>query len=245
MRYLDVTSPTGGGFIEGKRLMDFFRDHIGDILIEHLDRPYGAVAADLVSGREVWFREGSLFDAVRASISLPGLFTPVKFEDQWLVDGGLVNPVPVSLCRALGADVVIAVNLNHGIVGRNIRKGPPARAEVGDESGLLERLSDGLRGRATSWVKDLIGENDTPGLFDVVAGAQYIMQDRITRSRMAGDPPDVLLTPRLAHIRLMEFDRAAEAIDEGRAAVRRAAAALQEFAESAAGNGPRSRQPEA
>jgi NTE family protein len=232
MKYLDVTSPTGGGFIQGKRLMDFFRGRIGDIRIEDLDRPYGAIATDLASGREVWFRDGSLFDAVRASIALPGLFTPEKIADQWLVDGGLVNPVPVSLCRALGAEVVVAVNLNHGIVGRHIRKAAPKKATARAAPSLFERVSDRLRGQATSWVRELFGEDGTPGLVDVVAGAQYIMQDRITRSRMAGDPPDVVLTPRLAHIRLMDFDRAAEAIDEGRAAVSRATAALQDIADA-------------
>jgi NTE family protein len=108
--YFDLTM--SGGLIKGEKLFAFFRENFRDRDIEDLDTPFGAIATELASGREIWLREGSLFEAVRASISLPGLFTPVERDDQLLVDGGLVNPIPVSMCRALGADVVIAVDLN-------------------------------------------------------------------------------------------------------------------------------------
>ena len=121
MRYLDFTL-AGGGFIEGERLMKFFRKHIDPGLIEELERPFACVATELESGREVWLQRGDVLDAVRASYALPGLFTPVHDGDTWLVDGGLVNPVPVSVCRALGADVVIAVNLNGDILGKRNRQ---------------------------------------------------------------------------------------------------------------------------
>lgn len=101
-----------GGLIKGEKLIGFFRNHFVDRDIRELARPFGAVATDLQRGREVWLREGPVTDAVRASIALPGLFTPVQLDGRWLVDGGLVNPVPVSLCRAMGADLVIAVDLN-------------------------------------------------------------------------------------------------------------------------------------
>ncbi|GBD96618.1 MAG TPA: patatin-like phospholipase RssA [Nitrospirae bacterium] len=228
VRYLDIKLVEGGGFVQGKRLMDFLHKHISIRLIEELPGVFGTVATDLNSGRETWFTKGSLLDAVRASIALPGIFTPVKLDDKWLVDGGLVNPVPVSLCRAMGAQVVIAVNLNGDIVGKHLRKSRGKslkRKEASTERKLLEKLSASLKERATSIMPQPSG---TPGLFDVLASSINIMQDRITRSRMAGDPPDVMLAPRLGQIGLLEFDRASEAIEEGRACVKRMLPALKD-----------------
>ncbi len=227
VRYLDIKLLEGGGFVQGKRLMDFLRKHINIRLIEDLPSVFATVATDLNTGRETWFTKGSLLDAVRASIALPGIFTPVKLDDTWLVDGGIVNPVPVSLCRAMGAEVVIAVNLNGDIVGKHLRKnrGKALKKEKSTERKLLEKLSISLKERATSIMSQPSG---TPGLFDVLASSINIMQDRITRSRMAGDPPDVMLTPRLGHLGLLEFDRASEAIEEGRASVKRMLPALKD-----------------
>jgi NTE family protein len=155
---------------------------------------------------------------VWASISLPGLFPAIRHEDKWLVDGGLVNPVPVSVCRALGADIVIAVNLNGDIVGKHHRKPDPVPEE---EDTIVDRISD--------WVSEYTGsvfsspeeETQAPGLYEAIAGSINIIQDRITRSRMAGDPPDILLSPKLAELGLLEFYRAEEAIEEGQESVRR------------------------
>lgn len=232
VRYLDIRLVEGGGFVQGRRFMDLLKQHVGNVLIEKLPKSYAAVATDLSSGQEIWFRKGSLLDAVRASIALPGIFTPVEFDGQWLVDGGLVNPVPVSLCRAMGARVVIAVNLNGDIVGKHLRKtvyssGKGRRAST--ESRLLEKMAIRLKRRASSLKSGTVKPSaSAPGLFDVIAGSVNIMQDRITRSRMAGDPPNVILSPRLSHIGLLEFDRAAEAIEEGYACVRRMLPALQD-----------------
>ena len=170
------------------------------------------------TGREVWFQQGSLLEAVRASIALPGLFSPVRYQDRWLVDGGLVDPLPVSLCRALGADRVIAVNLNGNIVGKHF-SGRPSRL-VGP-SPLLARLSTRLQAMlGNNGDPEVADANQPPGLFDVMAGAINIMQDRITRARMAGDPPDVVLAPRLAHLGLMDFDQASAAMTAGLECVR-------------------------
>lgn len=231
-RYMDVRLVEGGGFVQGKRLMDLLKQHIGDIDIESLPKAFATVATDLSSGREVWFRSGPLLDAVRASISLPGIFTPVSSDGQWLVDGGLVNPVPVSLCRAMGARIVIAVNLNGDIVGRHLRRTeyrPAEDEKPAAEIRFLEKLSSSLMKRASS-LKNGEEKPDewTPGLFDVLASSINIMQDRITRSRMAGDPPDIILSPRLGHIGLLEFDRAAETIEEGRKCVGRMLPALKD-----------------
>lgn len=216
VRYLDIRLVVGGGFVEGKRLMNFFRKRFGDVLIEDLPKPFATVATDLKTGSEVWLRDGSVWDAVRASIALPGIITPAFRDGQWLVDGGLVNPVPVSLCRALGAERVIAVNLNGGIVGKHFverLERPPQGDKASTEARLLDKLTIRLKQRMA-----VVG----PGLFDVLAGSLNIMQDRITGSRIIGNSPDVMIVPQLAHIGLLEFDRAREAMEEGRACVKRA-----------------------
>ncbi len=242
--FLDVSF--SGGLIEGGKLIEFFSEYFEDRPIESLDRPYGAVATDLFSGQEVWLDEGSLYGAIRASIALPGLFTPVRQDDRWLVDGGLANPVPVSLCRALGADRIIAVDLNADLLSRNRQRCKPPNRRSGRENAEDKALVELLRKRdwrglfsaviaepAGQWRDQLFGGgNGTPSLVDVVAQSVYIMQVRLTRARMAGDPPDVLLTPRLAHIRLMEFHRAGEAIDEGWRAAERAAESLADLLEA-------------
>ncbi|RMG60057.1 MAG: patatin-like phospholipase RssA [Gammaproteobacteria bacterium] len=222
----------GGGLIQGEKLFDFFRQYMSDGQIESLPVPFGAVATELQSGREVWLREGLLSDAVRASIALPGLFTPARLDDTWYIDGGLVNPVPVSLCRAMGADVVIAVNLNGDILGKHLREDAPGNGGRRGNGLLPDALLENeLWQKYTGRLRELLGSErlpdwldfrrEGPGMFEVMATAINIMQDRITRSRMAGDPPELLIAPRLAHIQLMEFERASEAIEEGRRAVAR------------------------
>ena len=222
VRLLDVRM--SGGLIEGDSLMGNFRDKIAQLNIEQLPIPYAAVATDLNSGREIWLQQGSLPAAVRASIALPGLFSPVKMDGRWLVDGGLTNPVPVSLCRAMGADIIIAVNLNSDLVGKHLREqdGRERHGERDLFTQLLDKLNDTLKDtRMSQWLKGIEQNRETPGMFEVMASSINIMQDRITKSRMAGDPPDVLLSPRLGNLGLLEFDRAEEAIAEGYDSVRR------------------------
>ncbi len=225
-----------GGFIEGGTLMRHFREHVGEVNIEEADRPFAAVATNLATGREVWLQSGPILEAVRASIALPGLFNPMKVDGEFLVDGGLVNPVPVSLARAMGGEVIIAVNLNGDIVGRHLTQPPRLKPEKQEpeRQALLEQVkqlfSDELRSKLLG--APAIGRvsKEAPGLFDVLASAINIMQDRITRSRMAGDPPDLLIAPRLAHIGLLEFDRAEEAIEVGHRAVEQLRPALERLA---------------
>lgn len=174
-----------GGFLKGAKLIAFLRDNLLEKRVEDLALPFGAVATDLQSGREIWLREGRATEVVRASIATPGLFTPCELDGRLLVDGALVNPVPVSLCRAMGADFVIAVDLGSGIAGRHVRGRP--------------------RGRQ-------------PNMIEVVAESISIMQVRITRSRLAGEPADALITPRLGDVGALDYHRAAESIQEGRAA---------------------------
>lgn len=228
VRLMDVRM--SGGLIEGASLMASFADKLSDIEIEQLPLPYAAVATDLASGREVWLQEGALPRAVRASIALPGIFSPVQIDGRWLVDGGLTNPVPVSLCRAMGADIIIAVNLNSDIVGRHLKSANGKKTVNETErdlfTQLLKKLNTGvLESKLKAWGKG--SDYPVPGMFEVMASSINIMQDRITKSRMAGDPPDVLLSPSLAQLGLLEFDRASEAIDEGYESVQRMEAALK------------------
>lgn len=228
--FIDL-SVVPGGLIQGEKLLEFAREYTPDTTIDELPVSFGAVATELASGREIWIREGKLLDAVRASISLPGLFKPVKRDGVWMVDGGLVDPVPVSLCRAMGADVVIAVNLNSDIVGKHL----PAKKEQTVQPGdLWGRISDSFKQKLNDRKRELLmqvfGENhDSPSSYEVLSTSLNIMQDRITRSRLAGEPPDVLLEPKLAHIGLMDFDRADEAIAEGAACVERASGQLEKL----------------
>jgi len=243
IRLLDAKM-TGGGFLQGNSLMKAIEKRTGSPMIEDLRIPFACVATELGTGREVWMREGPLLDACRASIALPGMFAPARSEpDKFLVDGGLVNPVPVSLARAMGAEAVIAVNLNGDLIGRHffVHTTDPEASDEESERQLLEyegrdsavakwaaRMKAGFGVRLDSYISSLRKkESPEPGLFDVIAGAVDIMQDRITRSRMAGEPPDIHITPRLSHIGLMDFDRSAECIEEGRMATRRRASDIE------------------
>lgn len=205
-----------GGLIKGDKLISFLERHFVDRDIADLPLPFGCVATDLANGREIWLREGSVVAAVRASIAVPGLFAPIRRDGRLLVDGGLVNPVPVSLCRALGADIVIAVDLGSDIVGRSLKQGVPA----------AERRGPGWSARllASLGLKD---NGDLPSMTSVLSTSVNIMQTRIARSRLAGEPADVLISPRLAHLGLMDFHRAAEAMPEGVAAVKRVQPAIE------------------
>lgn len=213
------------GFVDADHLQSFLNQYVCDneVCIEDLDKTFAAVSTDLEKGREVWFTSGSVLQAVWASMSLPGLFPPIQYDGRWLIDGGLVNPVPVSVCRALGADVVIAVNLNGDIVGKHLAHKP----EVEPNFGIADRFIKNIREYSATIFPAIGSEDKTPGLFDAIVSSINIMQDRITRSRMAGDPPDILLAPKLAKIGLLEFHRAGEAIAEGEKCVERLASEIQ------------------
>lgn len=216
--FLDVS--LGSGLLKGDRLMDFFRRNSKERPIEELDMPFAAVATSLRTGAEVWLRQGSTLDAVRASIAVPGLLTPMLREGEVLVDGGLVNPVPVSLARAMGADVVIAVDLGSDILGRHLRAHPPVEAPAGEIGEWLRKVQGSLGALLPAHSPD---EPKMPFMLDVLTSSINIMQVRISRSRMAGEPPDLVVAPRLAHFGLLDFHRAEEAIEEGRRAVERVA----------------------
>jgi len=213
----------GSGLFKGQRLMDLLGQHFADRPIEELPIPFAAVATALQTGAEVWLRRGSTLDAVRASIALPGLFAPVVRDGHVLVDGGLVNPVPVSLARAMGADVVIAVDLGSDVLGRHLRRDRATEGPAAVVGEWVRKVRDAAGIPAPEHPHD---QAALPTLPEVVASAINIMQVRIARSRMAGDPPDVTVTPRLSHLRLLDFHRGQEAIEEGQQAVARVGPAV-------------------
>lgn len=258
--YMSVSLTAAGGMAHATRLIDFFVREYGNPNIEDLSKPFAAVATDLYRGREVWLQRGPLWEAVRASMAIPGILTPVALRDTWLVDGGLVNPVPVSVCRALGADIIIGVDLNSDLVSRRreVRNEqvPERRADTANpideaektmrESGAIledpEQSGDENQ-FAAAWNRfassvweaasnlrsnePVEKKPEPPGTLSMMMGAINIMQDRITRSRLAGEPADIMLWPRLGHIGLLDFGNASEAVAEGRDAVDRMMPAIR------------------
>lgn len=223
---LDVHLMTGG-LIEGRRVETFLETLGIEGTIESLPVRYGAVATDLETGREVWLQNGSIGRAVRASIGMPGVFSPMPYEGGWLVDGGLVNPTPISLARALGADIVIAVDLNAGLVGRRFLAGDESQAALQQEAAFPARVPQWLKD-ATPFLKPMFEPGpEMPSYFEVLVNSLNIMQDRITRARLAGDPPEVLLRPALPDFSWMDFHRASDAIAAGLACAAVAKAAIQ------------------
>ena len=226
LRFFDIKF-SQSGFVDTNRLNWFLRSYVAadDLRIEDLAKKYAAVATNLDTGREVWFTKGGIANAVRASMAMPGLFPAVHVDEQWLVDGGLVNPVPVSVCHALGADVVIAVNLNAGIVGK--RSNENREVQPPKDDSVLGNFKQQAKEYSNSIFPNRDKNNEAPGLFHAIANSINIFQDRITRSRLAGDPADVLLSPKVASIGMLEFHRAAEAIEEGEICVQRALAEIR------------------
>ena len=226
--YLDVRIG-GSGLIGGGRLARRLAEAIGTTSIEELPVRFAAIATEVGTGHEIWLTRGALSLAMRASYALPGLFPPVRLGGRWLVDGALVNPVPVSAARAFGARVVIAVNLDADRFARGATiasHGSDASDETPDPSpGTPRNGFLGLRGifGAERTLRRQIFASDTrPGFSTVMIEAFNIMQDRITRMRLAGDPPDVHITPHIGHVGWLDFHRAAEAIAAGKAATEKA-----------------------
>jgi NTE family protein len=228
---------TGSGLISGHRLRTRLEAGLGDLRIEDLPVRFAAVATEVGDGHEIWLRRGLLVDAIRASYALPGVFEPVKIDGRWLFDGAIVNPVPVSVARALGAERVIAFNISSDRFGRGTAIqdpfGRPQRAQAieehaADSSGMIARWWRGSNGSSR-----VNGEAAAPGLMTSMVNAFDILQDRIMRSRLAGDPPDALVQLKVGDVGMFEFHRADELIALGREAVRKAAAEIREHIEPA------------
>lgn len=223
LSYLDIRVRSAG-LIGGKKLIKTLEEHFGDSEIESLPHPFITIATDLITGHEVWIRKGPLIEAMMASFALPGVFPPVERNGRLLIDGALVNPCPVAPCQALGARMTIAVDLNADLIGKAAKPGQKFQTVAGfdvfNEKDVAKEDQAKFKG---SFAKRLFRREDTnPSLFGVMISSLGIVQDRLTRSRLAGEPPDIHIKPHIGHIGLLEFEKAEELIREGEAAAERA-----------------------
>lgn len=211
---------SGAGLIKGERIIGVLRELIGDVEIEELPIPFTAVATDLDREREVWLSRGSLFEAIRASIAIPTIFRPHPIRGHRLVDGGLMNPLPVTPLLQSPSDYKVAVNVN----------GPPETLAA-TRAPVEEAASSGLRSRVAAFVKRTIGNHaengHEPGWIDTLTQSLELMQENLSSFRLAADRPDLVIeVPRNASA-VYEFYRASELIDLGRERAERALAAWQ------------------
>lgn len=245
--FFDVVLPKSG-LLDGAKVSELVRAHIHANAIEMLQIPFAAVATDIVSGEEIVIRSGDVIEAVRASISVPGIFTPVRSNGRILVDGGLTNPVPVSTARAMGANIVIAVDLNHQIIaGKNLKPllnpSKASSAEVDTFDMLSRWVSDyrlsmkDIKQKLLAWDNPASAQfrrwtstEPLPSIFEVLLASINIMETRITHTRLLLDKPDVIIQPPLGHIRFLEFDRAEEIIAIGYEHTQQQLALLSEHA---------------
>jgi len=236
LSYLDIRL-NGSGLIGGAKLAAEIEAAMGPTLIEDLPMKFATVATEVRTGHEIWLTHGRMVDAMRASYALPGIFSPVLVGDRWLVDGALVNPVPVSAARAFGAEIVIAANLSSDVFAHSTTiysHGPSADVSVSVAPEPAPEAEPPKRGLGKffsierTMKREFFGSAGRPGISTVMVDAFNIMQDRITRARLAGDPPDLLISPRVARIGLFDFHRADDLIAHGTRAAERAIDSIQE-----------------
>jgi NTE family protein len=224
------------GLLEIHSGLEFLREFVPET-IDELAIPFAAVAADLVSGEEVVIRSGSVVDAMRASVSIPGLFSPCLRDGRWLVDGALVNPLPVSVVRDLGANFVIAINTLAFDATQVDDCALVYRTRAA--SGLGGRIAWRLRQKGASRQRDvnrrLDADCDDPRLLNVIERASRIVQSKIAATRLREEPADFLLNVPVGNIGSLDFHRAAALVECGREAAKNALPALDH-----ALSGPRS-----
>ncbi|VXC84416.1 patatin-like phospholipase RssA [Serratia oryzae] len=221
IRLMDLTWQRGG-LLRGERVFNAVGqllkvDDFADCALK-----FGAVTTNLSTGRELWMTKGDIQQAIRASCSMPGLLAPVWFEGYWLVDGALVNPVPISLTRAMGADIVIAVDLQHDahLMQQDLfsvhNTGEDAASEEANNT-----VIDNWRGRLRDRINKVMLKKPsfTPTAMEIMSTSIQMLENRVKRNRMASDPPDVLIQPYCPQISTLDFHRASEAIEAGRLAV--------------------------
>jgi NTE family protein len=212
-----------GGIASGEKVFTKLADDFCYSTFEQMHKPLAVTATDLYTGREVVFKEGDVGDSIRASCAIPALFSPVKYQGRWLVDGAVVNPVPVNLCRQLGADIVIAVNLSADFRPEMVERSRQAHEQAQQKTDDVLSKSNSLLRSWFSPDKQQDEENEPapPGIMSVMSNALDIMQARVTRSRLAGDPPHILIEPHLRDVGILEFNRAEELVAQGKEAVER------------------------
>lgn len=211
VKFLDI-SWGKDGFLKGDKIINTLIDLVGDKTIEELPIPFTAIAADVKNEKEIWINSGRLFDAIRASISLPLFFTPVKYKGIYLIDGGVLNPVPIAPTLNNDSDLTIAVNLG----------GPPEQKEEKAEedppsesksSPLLEKV-DHFFGELWNSLRDNSEKN--LGMYDVANEAFDAMQGTIARQKLAAYPPDIVIEIARNACGTLELDRASQMIELGR-----------------------------
>lgn len=220
LSYLDFKVKSSG-VIGGKRLHKLLKVHFKDLTIEDLNHPYVAVATNLLTGHEVWLQSGDLIEAMSASFALPGVFPPVERNDRFLIDGALVNPVPVAPCQAMGARLTIAVNLHADLIAKAAHAGKRYQTVAGfdlfDKQDVPEEEQKKYKSAMTTRLFRR-PDDEAPSMFGVLFSALNIMQDRLTRLRSASDPADIYINPQIGHIGVAEFERARDLIGEGESA---------------------------
>jgi len=217
----------GAGLVSGYRLAERMEEHLGNMRLEKLPKPLVCVATEITTGHEIWLSSGPLIDAIRASYALPGVFEPVLIGERLLVDGALVNPVPVPVCRAYEADAVVAVNLSSDVFGRGTIVRDVSSENSNPNADAVSKAFDQKLGKKAGFSR--IGQ--ALGFTGVMVQSFNIIQDRIARSRLAGDPPDMTVRPRVGEIGLAEFHRAREIIDLGYEAAQHELSRLTDLAE--------------
>jgi NTE family protein len=233
--YFDIVLPRSGLLNGTKKLRELYSMHTNARDFAELQVPVMMVATDLETGAKVVLNSGSIMEALRATMSIPGIFAPARVKNRWLVDGGLVDPVPVDVARATGAEVVIAVNLASRIVSRKkwtnpakpVRLKPPGHQENKDEeqkSELIRKLAEFYTASESSLkhkIREILKkESAVPDIMEAVTNSINIMQDQITRINLAVSPPDILIQPRLGGLKMFDFDHVEHTIEEGYIAVR-------------------------
>ncbi len=223
--YFDVIFPRSGLLDGTRKVAELFSMHTSAERFSDLNIPVMMVATDLQRGEKVILKSGNLLQALRATMSFPGLFAPARVKGRLLIDGALVDPVPVGVARATEADIVIAVDLNSGIVSRRMRikdsrdLDTPEKEEGKIKSELLKKLTIHYEAAGEAFKEKLnkmIGRDaELPDIFDTVMTSVNIMVERITRINLAVDPPDILIQPRLGALKMMDFDQVNLTIKEG------------------------------
>lgn len=238
-QFLWEISLSRSGLTDGHRLLEETEKLLGVAQFRGLSLPFRVVATDLGTGGEVVLGSGSLLQALRASISIPGLFSPVWMGKRLLVDGGLVNPVPVNVVRDMGAGVVIAVDVSHGIEPEKMLPAPPEPGtvkpvgplrlpkETGEEESagamqILENFFDEVERKVRKFKASWAKKEAKPDMVEVLMRSVRIMEARIASARRQVEPPDLLIEPRVGAIATLDFQRAKEAIAAGYAATREA-----------------------
>ncbi len=218
IRLLDV-SFRNTGVINGGRIFEMLSDIVGDIRIEDLPIPFTAVATDIAARKEIWFQNGDLMQAIRASIAIPTLFTPVEYNGRMLVDGGVLNPLPIAPVVSAHADLIVAVDLNADACPLMVT------CDTSDEQYRQQRIFDRWLGKlnmGSGKTGGGKGEREAAvgkmGLLELLNQSLEVMQESLTRYKMAGYAPDILVPVSRRQCRFYEFNRAEEMIQIGRLA---------------------------